>query len=384
MSASGQPWTRLAFLAPAGIALLLGMASGLGRLGLDVGFGPLADHGPLMVLGFLGTLISLERAVAAAHRWGYVVPVLSGTGAIAVAVGAPLMLSSGVLIVAGLGLVTLTVRNLVIQPSLHLGVMTLGAAMWPLAAALWSRGAGPRDLVAPLAAFLVLTIVAERLELSRLGLPSRRERVPLLAGIVVLVVAATAAPVSFEASWLLAGTALLVQAAWLGRYDLARGTIHRRGLPRFVASCLLSGFGWLGVSGALWIWHALAPAAFTYDAAVHALFLGFVMAMVFGHAPIILPAVLRIDLPYQPIAYAPLVLLHLTLAARIGGDLLGSQWLRATGGVGNVIAVVAFIVVNVGLARPRPRAGAMARPTPPASSREPRDTAASPGAPRTR
>ncbi len=110
---------------------------------------------------------------------------------------------------------------------------------------------------------------------------------------------------------------------------------------------------WLGISGGLWIWHVLAPLSFSYDAAVHALFLGFVMAMVFGHAPIILPAVLRIGLPYRPIAYAPLVLLHVTLSARIAGDLLAWETLRTAGGIGNVVAVVAFLAVNIALARPR-------------------------------
>ena len=44
----------------------------------------------------------------------------------------------------------------------------------------------------------------------------------------------------------------------------------------------------------------LAPGSPSYDAAVHALALGFVFSMVFGHAPIIFPAVLRVPVPYQP------------------------------------------------------------------------------------
>ena len=358
----GGPGWRLALLAPAAVALAVGMASGLGRLGLEIGFGPLTDHGPLMVLGFFGTLISLERAVAAGHRLGYVVPVASGAGGLGIVAGVPTTVSGTLLTLAGLGLVSLSVRNLATQPSLHLAIMSVGAGMWPLAAALWAAGSSPAELVVPLAAFLVLTIVAERLELSRLALPPRRSRVPLVAGIVALVAAAGASPVSLEVSWTLAGAALVVQAAWLARYDLARGTIRRQGLPRFAAVCLLSGFAWLGISGGLWVWHVLAPASFAYDAAVHALFLGFVMAMVFGHAPIILPAVLRIDLPYRPVAYAPLVLLHVTLSVRIAGDLLTWEALRTAGGVGNVVAVMAFLALNAALARSR-RVSAAPRPT---------------------
>lgn len=39
--------------------------------------------------------------------------------------------------------------------------------------------------------------------------------------------------------------------------------------------------------------------------------------MVFGHAPVILPAVLRVPLPYHPVLYLPLVLLHGALVLRI-------------------------------------------------------------------
>ena len=43
---------------------------------------------------------------------------------------------------------------------------------------------------------------------------------------------------------------------------------------------------------------------------IHALFLGFVISIVFGHAPVILPAVLRVPLPYRSVFYRPLAMLH--------------------------------------------------------------------------
>jgi len=42
-----------------------------------------------MVSGFLGTLISLERAVALKARWPYAAPLLSGLGDAALIVGGP-------------------------------------------------------------------------------------------------------------------------------------------------------------------------------------------------------------------------------------------------------------------------------------------------------
>jgi 4-hydroxybenzoate polyprenyltransferase len=49
----------------------------------------LADaHGQIMVMGFLGTLIALERAQALRRTWAYLAPALLGAGGIALAAGA--------------------------------------------------------------------------------------------------------------------------------------------------------------------------------------------------------------------------------------------------------------------------------------------------------
>jgi hypothetical protein len=80
-----------------------------------------------------------------------------------------------------------------------------------------------------------------------------------------------------------------------------------------------------------------------YDALLHALFLGFVFAMIFGHAPIIFPAVLGLPVPFRSTFYVPLVLLHLTLLLRIGGDLISWSGGRQWGGLLNILAVLAFL-----------------------------------------
>src|SRR5690606_38684333 len=81
---------RLPMLAGAAVALLAGMLGGVALLIVQVP-SPAAcmgQHGPLMVLGFLGTLIAVGRAVARRRRWGYGAPALSGRGAVALAAGA--------------------------------------------------------------------------------------------------------------------------------------------------------------------------------------------------------------------------------------------------------------------------------------------------------
>ena len=46
-----------------------------------------ALHGPLMLAGFLGTVISLERAVAARRRWAWVAPYAHAVGMLALLAG---------------------------------------------------------------------------------------------------------------------------------------------------------------------------------------------------------------------------------------------------------------------------------------------------------
>src|SRR5690625_5162317 len=83
---------RLALLATGGVSMLAGLNAALLLLGVDA---PVAGqqlpmlHGMLMMLGFLGTLISLERAVALRQVWGYLAPGLLGAGAILLLTPAP-------------------------------------------------------------------------------------------------------------------------------------------------------------------------------------------------------------------------------------------------------------------------------------------------------
>ena len=78
------------------------------------------------------------------------------------------------------------------------------------------------------------------------------------------------------------------------------------------------------------------------DAALHGVFVGYVLSMVFAHAPIILPAVARVAVPFHVVLFVPLTVLHVGLALRIGGDLTSHAVLRQTGGVLNVLSLLLF------------------------------------------
>src|ERR1035437_8091765 len=68
------------------------MWAGLLRMGLNIPMlqaGLCLAHGPLMVSGFLGILISLERSVALNRWWAYGAPVLTAFGTLCLVIGLP-------------------------------------------------------------------------------------------------------------------------------------------------------------------------------------------------------------------------------------------------------------------------------------------------------
>lgn len=342
---------RLLLLAGGGIGLMTGMWSGLARAGVHRPVGPMMEHGLLMVLGFLGTLIALERAVALRRRWPYAAPVATSVATLAILVGVPPPLPGLLLTGAGTVLVAAYLVLLRVRVTADLVLMAMGAVAWVGAAALWTAGWSAPALGPMLAAFLVLTILGERLELSRLRVPSGRAQRPVLVLAAVFAVGVALSPTQRVVGLVVGGVALVALTAWFWRYDLARATVRSVGVTRFAAVCMLTGYVWLGVSGVLWVGLGLGIGpGLVYDAALHSLFLGFVISMVMGHAPIILPAVLRVPLPYTRVAWVPLALLHLSVAARVGADLAGSTWARGWTVHGNTTALLLFVAVSAATA----------------------------------
>ena len=141
----------------------------------------------------------------------------------------------------------------------------------------------------------------------------------------------------------LMGVGLIAMALWLARYDIARRTVRQTGLTRYIAAGLLAGYVWMLVAGLLAISFGAVTAGPRYDALLHSIFLGFVMSMIFAHAPIILPAVTGLAVPYRPSFYAQLALLHVALLLRVASDLLGWSDGRQWGGLLSVFALLLFM-----------------------------------------
>jgi hypothetical protein len=230
-------------------------------------------------------------------------------------------------------------------PSWFALTMALGALAWLAGNAHWLAGAGIYQVMSCWMAFLVLTIAGERLELNRLLRPP-----PMVRAAFVVAISFICTGVAIGLRWpdaglRMTGAGFVMLSVWLAIFDIARRTLRQPGVTRFISACLYSGYVWLGVGGFL----ALATGATTpgprYDAMLHAVFLGFVVSMVFGHALIVFPAILGRPMPFRHAFYLHLVLLHGSVIVRLIGDLSDDfgRW-RAWGGALNAVAIAVFVV----------------------------------------
>lgn len=336
------------------LALLAGLWGGLLRIGWSwpaLSTSLPMFHGPLMVSGFLGAVISLERAVALGWRWAYGAPLLCGVGALLLIVGGtewpgPLLMTLGSVL-----LVVIFAAIVQRQPALFTATMALGALAW-LAGNLFWLANWPMFRVIPWwLGFLVLTIAGERLELSRMRQLARRHYLAFAVASGLLIGGMALSARADDAGVRLSGAGMAALALWLARYDLARRTVRMAGLTRFIALTLLAGYVWLGAGGVLALILGGVASGPYYDAMLHAVFVGFVISMLFAHAPIIFPAIMQVAVPFHRIFYAHVALLHLSLIMRIFGDLAGNSAVRRLGGLLNAAAILLFLAVTLRAAR---------------------------------
>lgn len=324
-----------------GVSMLAGLDAALLRLGVWAPFhsDALADvHGPVMVLGFLATVIAVERAQALGASWGYLAPALLGAGGLACASGPGLALGKILLVQGTVAFLALLVALWRRAPTGLVAAQVAAAGMAALAATLWLWVAIP-SLIPLLATYLVITIGAERAGMARLATGPRFEA--LLVALTCLLVAASALSLALPSiGTRFVGAGLITTSVWLIRDDVGRRLVRLAGMQRYNGAALLAGYFWLGVAGTVWLVAGPVLAGGYYDLAVHGIFLGFGISMVLAHAPMIFPAVLNRDLPYSPILWAPLIMLHAGMIVRATGDLSGNTQLWQIGGITQVIALL--------------------------------------------
>ncbi|WBY02516.1 hypothetical protein PE066_02985 [Ramlibacter tataouinensis] len=348
-------------------ALLSAVAGGLLRAGVPLAGAGAPDwlgqaavqHAALMICAFMGTVIAVERAVAVKLAIAWLAPAASALAGPLLLLGHP-GAAGGLLVAAGavfVGVNMVVVRR---QNEPHTELLLASALAWLAGNLLFALGFAPAAVVPWWFAFLVMTIAAERLEMTRL-MRRRRGALPALVALLALLVAgSTLSAAEPVAGGVLYGAALLGLALWLLAFDIARRTLFTHGLSRYMAVCLLGGYAWLAIGGLAWA--ATALGANWRDTALHALGLGFVFSMMMGHAPVILPAVARVKLLFGWPFYLPLALLHGSLLLRLGLRGLDAGWLPRGAGL-NAAAIALFAATAAGAVvawrrrHDRPRAG---------------------------
>jgi len=338
---------RLPFILFAMANLILGLIAGLSRIAWNMKVTELTvHHGAIMVGGFLGALISLEKAIPLRKKWLLLVPFACAMTPL-VAITNYHAAGLGFLLAGSVGLVFIQLWYLIQFPHdrptwimvagaccLVTGnFMLISSAFYPMAFPWWMG-------------FVLLTIVGERLELSKF-LQVQPWQKNLLLLFLLAFVGGLLLPLHGAGKYL-SGTAIALTAAWLLRFDVIRVGLRGSGLTRFSAVAQLSAVFALMIEG--FLLSMLPDGAFSYDTLVHLFFLGFAFAMIFAHGPIILPAVLGIvGKPFHPILYMWLLLLHLSVVLRVVGNTILHIELRRIAGALSAGAILAYFVTVAAL-----------------------------------
>jgi hypothetical protein len=321
--------------------LLSGLWSGLTRIGWDVAVLPLtAHHGAIMVGGFLGTLIALEKIIPLKRKLLYSIPVLNALSVVFFFTDQP-RIGIYALIISSAALLLVFLYFFPPRRSIICVLMSLGAICWlignillltkrfyPLAFPWWT-------------AFALFIIVAERLEIMT-ALPVRDTDKKVFIGILLSFV--VGAFCSFHgAGNVTCGIILVGISLWLLGNDLIGIDIKKDNMPKYVAIGLLTGYIALLFTGIFFF--VLSDRWLNYDVIVHTFFIGFVFSMIFAHGPMILPGIMGISAnPFHKILYVWLALLQVSWLVRIFADFALEMETRKISGLLSAAAILGYFV----------------------------------------
>jgi hypothetical protein len=336
---------RIPFVLAAVVNLVAGIWAGLIRMGWELPVSELgAHHGAIMVGGFLAALIALEKAIPLKKKWFLLIPLISAFSLL-IAVPGLHSFGMGFLIAGSVGLLFIQGNYLKLYPGDRSALlMFIGAAclivgnamlllkqFYPVAFPWWM-------------AFLLFTITAERLELSKF-LPVSANGKLILIALLIFFVVGLLLPFHPFGKYL-SGCTLIGISIWMLRHDVIRIGLKKEGLTRFSAVALLAANGWLLLDGFLMM--MLPDSPFSYDMLVHVFFIGYVFSMIFAHGPIILPGVLgATGKPFHPVLYIWFSLLQASLLLRISADALYRADGRAWSGIFSGIAILLYFISMV-------------------------------------
>ena len=333
------------------ISLLTGIFSGWFRIGWNLPVTlPSGEHGALMVGSFLGTLICIERSVSYPNRIALLVPALNAASIIFFLLAMP-KTAYVFLVLGAAGLTGIYYMVYVKHKGIHILIMMAGALCYLIGNAVLFNTSFYPSVVMWWMAFLFLTITGERLELSRFIL--LRKTVIKQSALIILIslfFAGIFLPFHSALGSSLSALSMIGSALWLFKYDMARHSLKKPGQSFYSGLLLITGYVWLVLTGLFFAFGAYFGSF--YDASLHAFFLGFVFMMIFAHAPVILPAVLKLKIsPFGKSLYAWYILLNFTLLFRVVAVFPDIAQYKMWAGMFNGIAIIGFFVNMVVLAR---------------------------------
>jgi hypothetical protein len=328
------------------VSLIAGIWGGLSRLGLwSSNPSLILDHGAIMVGGFLGTLIMFERTVTEKKYPAILIPSINALSILLFWWGFKIE-AFYVLFACALLFLVHSAHRLIRFKSESLMLEILGQCCYLLGFAGLIMGKIYPTIVPLWMSFLLFTIAAERLELSKF-LPSTPLKTWLFRGVMTLSLVGALLPFHGIGKTIFA-IGLIGSGLWLISFDMALKSIKRTGQHRFTGWALLSGFFWLAITGFILLAQGMHFGL--YDAAIHAFFLGFVFHMIFAHAPIIIPGLLSVKFrPYHSILYLPLVVLFLSVALRVALNLQLIHLHLKYSGLLSGVSIVMFILTMIAL-----------------------------------
>lgn len=327
------------------LGLLSGISGGFIRMGSSItGFGA-AAHGLYLVGGFLGTLISIERAMVMKQKAWLLVPFASGISSLFFLLGLT-ELGYGLLFFASLGLVIIMHLQSLKHPKTHSYLLYIGATFWFLGNFMAFR----QGLIAAGATwwigFLLFTILGERLELSEF-LPVKNRIKTLLLGFLGLFFLGLIFPFHGIGPHLLGAGAILI-SIWLLRYDMAKVSVKKGHQFQYIGLGLLTGYAWLFIFGFTVL--LLPSHPLYYDLILHSFFLGFVFSMIWAHGPIIFPLIFGIkESPFHPILWIPWGIFQVTLIGRILSSAMSWVDERKWFAIGNGFSILVMFLAMAGV-----------------------------------
>jgi hypothetical protein len=332
---------RLPILVIAMLCLLSGIWSGLGRIGWNIAILPItAHHGAIMVGGFLGTLIALEKIVPLKNKRLYIIPLVNALSLLFFFTGQPII-GIYTLIISSTALSLVFLYYLKSHRNIIYLLMLTGSLCWVIGNALLLT-----KLFYPLAfpwwsAFALFIIAAERLELMKFLPVSATDKnifIGILLSFIVGVVFSFHGVGNVICGWALIGTSL-----WLLRNDLIAINLRKKNVPKYVAIGLLAGYVSLLLTGIFFF--MLSDHWLNYDIIVHSFFIGFVFSIIFAHGPMILPGIMGISAtPFNASLYFWLALLQISWIVRIFSDVLIEMEIRKISGLLSATAILGYFI----------------------------------------